>query len=156
VAAKKANGRPYTGTKDGAAKGKRKGTEKFVDLLEFFFKTKNLGTWVVRDMRGKPGQLSVHATGRASDNGHGNVKKLEELADGLAAHADLLGIEEIHNYSYGKFGRGWRCDRHAWKVYANEKESAGSIGGKWIHVELTPEMADDPKKVEEAFKQMFS
>ena len=60
--------RTYTGTKDGAAKGKRPGTELFQSLLCKRFDSKNLGTWVDRNMRGK-NLLSVHATGRAGNEG---------------------------------------------------------------------------------------
>lgn len=148
--------RPYTGTKDGAAKGKRPGTEWLVRAMRTRWGFSNLGTWVVRDMRGKPGQLSVHATARAADIGYMNNPKARakavEVAEWLATNAATLGIEEIHDYSYGKFGRGYRCDRDAWKVYKNETESAGSIGGKWLHVELSPHMADNAAALEEAWR----
>jgi hypothetical protein len=139
--------RPYTGTKDGASTGKRVGTEWFIKALKARWGFANLGTWVVRDMRGKPGQLSVHATARAIDAGYMNNPKARakavEVAEWLADNAAALGIEEIHDYAYGKFGRGYRCDRDAWKVYENVKQSAGSIGGKWLHIELNPQMAND-------------
>lgn len=142
--------RPYTGTKDGVAKRKRPGTERFQQLLCKHYGLKNLGTFVVRQMRNGNG-LSVHATARAGDSGGKTSKALEAIADELAAHADLLELEELHNYSYGKWGRGWRCDRHAWKVYRNRAESAGSPGGRWLHWELSPAMADDAHRVEAAF-----
>lgn len=148
--------RPYTGTKDGAAKGKRPGTEWLVRAMRTRWGFSNLGTWVVRDMRGKPGQLSVHATARAADIGYMNNKqaraKAVEVAEWLADNADALGVEEIHDYAYGKYGRGWRCDRAAWKIYPSEAESAGSIGGKWLHVELTPKMADNAAALEESWR----
>ena len=155
--------RKYTGNADGAANGKRPGTEKFVDICELLYKMKNLGTWVVRDMRGKPGQLSVHATGRAMDLGYDpkkmNRAAVESLCETFAANADLLGIEEIHDYSYkgptGVFGRGWRCSRNAWKVY-DAKDNAGTPGGKWIHLELEPKFADDPAKVKAAFDKLLA
>lgn len=142
--------RPYTGTKDGAATGKRAGTEWFVSAMRNRWNFSNLGTWVVRDMRGKPGQLSVHATGRAADIGYMNNAqaraKAVEVAEWLATVADDLGIEEIHDYAYGKYGRGWRCDRAKWKTYT-AKDNAGSIGGKWLHVELNPHMADNAQNL---------
>jgi hypothetical protein len=151
-------GRPYTGTKDGAAKAKRPGTEKLVDLCKRRWSFSNLGTWVVRDMRGKPGTLSVHATARAADIGYGTAKgmraKAIEAAEWFATHADALGIEEIHDYAYGKYGRGWRCDRHAWKIYANLAESAGTPGGTWLHVELSPAMADNAEAFEAAWRAL--
>jgi hypothetical protein len=155
--------RKYTGNSDGAAKGKRPGTEKFVDICEVLYKFKNLGTWVVRDMRGKPGQLSVHATGRAMDLGYDTKKwsrqQLESLCDTLVKYADDLGIEEIHDYSYkgptGVFGRGWRNSRNAWKVY-DAKDNAGTPGGKWLHIEIEPSFADDPKKVKAAWDKVLA
>jgi len=146
--------RPYTGTKDGAATGKRPGTEWLARALKARWGFNNLGTWVVRDMRGKPGQLSVHATGRALDAGYMNTvtarNKAVEVAEWLAANADVLGIEEIHDYAYGRYGRGWRCSRGKWKTYT-ATDNAGSIGGKWLHIELTPQMADNAKKLEAAW-----
>ena len=154
--------RPYTGTKDGAAKGKRAGTEKLVELCKKRWGFSNLGTWVVRDMRGKPGQLSVHATGRAADIGYGTSKegraKAVEAFNWFLANAAALGIEEIHDYAFSKFGRGYRCSRADKNggviVYQDLASSAGTPGGTWLHVELNPEMADDPAKFEAAWRAL--
>lgn len=149
--------RPYTGTKDGIAKAKRPGTEWLSRALRNRWGFTNLGTWVVRDMRGKPGQLSVHATGRALDAGYmNNVKarnKAAEVAEWLAHNADALGIEEIHDYAYGKYGRGWRCSRGKWKTYT-AANNAGSIGGHWLHIELTPKMADNATRLNEVWDSL--
>lgn len=146
--------RPYTGTTDGAATGKRPGTEWLLRALNRRWEFTNLGSWVVRDMRGKPGQLSVHATGRALDAGYMNNAaaraKAVEIAEWLAANAATLGIEAIHDYAYGKYGRGWRCDRAKWKRYT-KNDNAGSIGGHWLHIELSPAMADDVKALSNAW-----
>ena len=154
--------RVYLGNKDGAAKGKLAGTEAFMDHLEYLYKFSNLGTWVVREMRGKPGQLSVHATARALDAGY--TKKQRETAVSVCEfltkgkNPDLLGIQEVHDYAFtgpsGQWGRGWRCSRSAWKVY-DSKDNAGTPGGLWIHVELDPAMAKDSKKVAAAFKTVL-
>ena len=154
--------RPYTGTKDGAAKGKRAGTEKLVELCKKRWGFSNLGTWVVRDMRGKPGQLSVHATGRAADIGYGTSKEgranAVEAFNWFLANAAALGIEEIHDYAFSKFGRGYRCSRADKNggviVYQDLASSAGTPGGTWLHVELNPEMADDPAKFEAAWRAL--
>jgi hypothetical protein len=139
--------RPYTGTSDGPASGKRAGTEWLVRALSRRWGFNNLGTWVVRDMRGKPGILSTHATARAADVGYMNKPvaraKAAEVAEWLADNAATLGIEAVHDYAYGRYGRGWRCDRAKWKRYT-KRNNAGSIGGHWLHIELTPQMADDP------------
>jgi hypothetical protein len=152
--------RPYTGTKDGVHLGKRPGTEKLVDLCKRRWGFSNLGTWVVRDARGKPGQLSVHATGRAADIGYGTGKvardKAIEAFNWFLANATALGIEEIHDYAFGKFGRGYRCSRATKDggviVYQNLASSAGTPGGTWLHIELSPEMADDAAKFEAAWR----
>jgi hypothetical protein len=154
--------RPYTGTKDGAAKGKRPGTEKLVELCKKRWGFSNLGTWVVREMRGKPGQLSVHATGRAADIGYGTGKdaraKAIEAFNWFLQNAASLGIEEIHDYAFSKYGRGYRCSRADKDggviVYKDLASSAGTPGGTWLHVELSPEMADDPAKFEAAWRAL--
>jgi hypothetical protein len=113
-------------------------------------------------MRGKPGQLSVHSTGRAADIGYGTAKGARnnavELFNWLLQNATALGIEEIHDYAFGKFGRGYRCSRADKNggviVYKDLASSAGTPGGTWLHVELSPEMADDPAKFEAAWRAL--
>jgi len=151
--------RPYTGTKDGAAKGKRPGTELFQRLLCQRFRSTNLGTWVVRDVRGKPGILSVHATGRAGDTLPKSRKSALELIAFLEHYAELFEVEEIHDYLFDidgagpavGYGRGWRVGR-GWKVWT--KTDNGGPGGLWIHWEISPRMADDPKLVRAAWDRM--
>lgn len=69
---------------------------------------------------------------------------------------------EIHDYAFDAdkadkkvgYGRGWRCSRgegeKGVKIF-NEKDNAGSFGGKWFHIELAPEFAKDPAKVQAAW-----
>lgn len=150
--------RTYTGTKDGAAKAKRPGTELFQSLLCKRFDSKNLGTWVVRDMRGKPGQLSVHATARAGDTMPKSRKSALEIVAWLETHAELFEVEEIHDYLYDidgngpqvGYGRGWRVGR-GWKVWTARDN--GGPGGLWIHWEISPRMADDAAAVRAAWNQ---
>jgi hypothetical protein len=147
--------RKYTGTKDGAAKGKREGTELFQRLLCKRFDSKNLGTWVVRNMRGK-NALSVHATGRAGDTMPKSRKSALEIVAWLEKHADLFEVEEIHDYLFDidgngpavGYGRGWRVGR-GWKVWTAKDN--GGPGGLWIHWEISGKMADDPKAVRAAW-----
>jgi hypothetical protein len=66
-------------------------------------------------------------------------------------------LEEGHDYAFdadktdGKlgWGRGYRCSRgegeKGVKIYDSES-NAGSQGGKWLHFELSPAMADNPNK----------
>jgi len=160
-------GRPYTGW-DGDARGKRAGTEKFVQLICFLSGNKlwNNGTWTVRPMNNPNAKArpSVHGTGRAVDlswrfqrerGRGGSYADAQRMMDFLVQHADLFRIEEIHDYYPGPFGRGWRCDRESWKVY--DRQTIGSApGGDWIHVEISPDFADDPGYYDNVVKQLFS
>jgi hypothetical protein len=143
--------RGYTGTSDGAAPGRRAGTEKLKELLRKRYGLGCLGTWVVRDKRGKPGDLSVHATGRALDMYYEKRETGRYVMEWLVRHADQLGVEFIGDYQYGNHGRGWRCDRGAWQVYA--KPTLGP-GGQWFHLEIAPKMADDPVTLERVFRAL--
>jgi hypothetical protein len=147
-------GRPYTGATD-PAKAARPGTIRFQDYMTFLFQMRNLGIYANRPVRGGSG-LSVHATGRACDLGGGD-RQIVAAIRFLEAHADELQIEEIHDYGNrykpGKFGAGWRCDRHDWKVY--DKPTIGSPGAAWVHYEISPDMADHPDAVDAAFKRIF-
>jgi len=152
-------GRKYTGW-DGNSAGKRAGLEKFVQLTVKHFNNGvwNNGTWSVRNMNtpGAP-KPSVHGTGRAADlswrankgKGFGNYQTACQVVDFWVANAELFLIEEIHDYHLAPFGRGWRCDRSAWKVYT--KNTIGSPGGDWFHVEIAPTHADNPAYYEQAF-----
>ena len=157
--------RPYTGW-DGNAPGKRAGMEEFVKLTNKHFGggVWNNGTWGARNMN-RPGRAkpSVHGTGRAADmswrkipgnrraaNGFGNYKKALQVVDFWLANADLFLIEELHDYYPSPFGRGWRCNRAAWKTY--KKQTIGNTpGGDWFHVEIAPAHADDADYYRQAF-----
>ena len=137
----------YTGTSDGVATGKRPGTERFVILCDKRWQFKNLGTWVVRDIKGKPGTLSVHATARALDTSYGTNKAAgKEAILCFVQHAAALGLEEVHDYSgitkkgCETWGRGWRIGR-GWKDWSAD-DNGGSQKATWIHVELAPKYAD--------------
>lgn len=156
--------RPYTGTKDGIAKGKRAGTEQWVKEIGQLSGGAlwNNGTWGVRDVRGQDGVLSVHATGRAMDlsyrktitkgvrNGRQETMKVLRL---IVPNAELLGIECILDYYPQPWGRGWRCDRNAWQRYTR-KTISGAPGGDWLHVEISPAYADNPELVTQAFQKL--
>jgi hypothetical protein len=137
----------YTGTSDGVATAKRPGTERFVVLCNKRWGFKNLGTWVVRDIKGKPGTMSVHSTARALDTSFGADKASGKQAIlWFVQHAAALGLEEVHDYSgitkkgCEKWGRGWRIGR-GWKDWT-ESDNGGSQKATWIHVELAPKYAD--------------
>lgn len=124
--------KPYTPSKV-AAKAKRTGTETFSRLARRRWPFSNLGTWVVRDMRDKPGVMSQHAAALALDLGYTDRKVALEACDWFTAWADELGVALVNDYSWGQYGRTWICDRAAWKVHT--KPTIGSRGS-WLHVEL--------------------
>lgn len=146
--------RKYTGY-DKDASGKRAGTQRFIDWVLFLNtgKIKSLGSFVLRNARGKDSR-SVHATGRAVDFGFDNYEDGVALADFLVRHNDLLGVEIIVDYWPKPHGRAWRCDRQEWKTYT-KPTVAGAPGGKWIHVELSPAVADIAKWFDAVFEHLL-
>ena len=158
--------RPYTGW-NGDAKGRRAGTEKLIQLI-VAHTGKNLwnnGSWAgLRDKRGKAGNPSVHNTGRAFDlswrnmgehKGSGRYEHAVAVMDLLVENADALGIEAVFDYYPAPFGRGWKCDRDAWKVY-DSRAFHGAPGGDWIHVEISEAVADDPARMERVWNEIVS
>lgn len=105
----------------------------------------NFGIYANRPMNNPAakGALSVHATGFAVDLGYTATRdgrrRAVEAWKWLIEHSEALRIAEIHDYRYGKFGRGYRCSRGEGeagvRVYQSAKESAGR-GGNWLHVEI--------------------
>jgi hypothetical protein len=164
--------RKYTGNSDGVSKnGARAGTQKLVELCGRRWKFTNMGIFSNRSMnnpkavKGDPKWLSVHATGRACDIGYSKREDAVEAWNWFLEHTEALGIEEIHDYAYDAnvkdkalgWGRGYRCSRgegqKGVKIY-DSKDNAGSQGGKWLHIELSPAMADDAVKFEAAWRAL--
>ena len=156
--------RSYTGTKDGAATGKRAGLEEFVKEMTAWSDGAlwNNGTWVVRNMRGKD-SLSVHATGRAVDLSYRKVNKLgkvngrehaEKAMDFLITNWRYLHIEAILDYFPGPLGhgRGWNCEREAWLDY--KTKTISGVPGDWIHVEIGPKFADNAEEYKTRFANL--
>lgn len=153
--------RPYTGNKDGLAKGATAGLLALVDEISKHSAGAlwNNGTFVNRPMRGKT-SLSVHATGRAADvswrklsadKGKKNGREYAEtMMKFLVQHADALGLEMLIDYFPKPYGKAWRCDRNAWQVYESEVVH-GAPNGDWFHVEVSPEMAKKPDSIREVF-----
>lgn len=155
--------RKYTGTSDGASAGKRAGLERFVRQINKWSDGAlwNNGTWMVRPKMGKT-SLSVHATGRAVDLSYrklgtkGKVdgrKHAERALEMLIANQEELGLECILDYQFSPWGRGWRCDRQAWINYT-KRTITGAPTGDWLHVELSPEVADSPRRVKAVFDKL--
>ena len=141
--------RPYTGTSDGIAKGKRPGLEAFVDAIEAVSGFWQNGTYQVRHIRGAPNRVSVHSTGRAADISRRNYRgrsgesrdNMIALCDWLVSQADAIGLEYLADYEHKPAGRGWKCTREAWREYGRGVIRYGG-SGDWIHIELSPERAD--------------
>jgi len=148
--------RPYTGF-NGNSRGALPGTVALRDLILFLNagKLTHLGTYVKRDARGKPGQPSVHSTGRAVDIGYTNRTDIEPVIDWLVTHADLLGVEMVADYFPAPFGRAWRCDRATWKIY-DRRTIHGAPGGRWIHIEISPTLANDAAAMSAALEKALS
>ena len=156
--------RKYTGSSDGAATRIRAGTKTFIDCVLLLSDRAlwNNGDHVVRNMRGKT-SLSVHSTGRAVDLSYRHMggkgkpdgrKHATEWCKIFVQNADLLGIEMVIDYYPTPHGRAWRCDRARWQKYTTPTVS-GAPGGDWLHLEISPTMADNPQAVHAAFKQIF-
>ena len=158
------NARDYIGNSDGPAKGPRPGTDEFIRQLvrvsngAFW----NNGSYGRRDMKGKPGTLSVHATGRAIDasfmstekNPKANRQGARAVINKILEHANEFGIQAVYDYFPIPFGAGWRCDRQTWEKYT-VKTISGAPRGTWYHVELDPRMADNPEAVKAVFTKVF-
>lgn len=143
--------RPYTGTKDAVHARKREGTVAVYEWLRFLFGLRPLGVFSNRDVRGRDGKKSVHATFRAMDLG-GTHEQLKKAIDFVYLNRDRLGIEAIHDYA-GNYvpnpkghGAAYYCDRDnggllaGWKVYS--RPTLGSPNATWMHVEVSPATAD--------------
>lgn len=157
--------RPYTGF-DGVAKGITGG------LAQWIIEARrssggvvfSLGAYGVRDMRGKPGKTSVHATGRAVDLGFSRKAGYNEGNYGrdkfvpwlrrVVDHAEQLGVEAILDYWPEPHGRGWFCDRVAWQRY-ERPTIGGAPRGQWVHVEISPGYARNARLVREGFRIAF-
>ena len=134
------------------------------------------GTFVQRDIRGKPGQISNHARGVAMDLSfrfmestgkgvtNGRTKAITFLQQALD-NWELLGIQTIIDYWPKPHGRGWRCDRvgtampkphahEAWRKY-DIKTVTGAPGGDWLHIEITRTLAENESLVQQAFAKAF-
>lgn len=151
---------PYTGNSD-PSEGPRPGTVKLAEIMGNRWGFRNLGIWANRPMRGST-RLSVHATGRAVDLGFDPKRAalVGQVCLWLEANHLALGIEEIHDYSgtskpgTERWGRGFRCNRDGrpgWLDWT-ETNNGGTPGGKWIHLELSPGMADNPRDLVKAWK----
>jgi hypothetical protein len=152
------------GNSDGPAAGPRAGMNEFIKQIIHHSDGAlwNNGAYGRRDMRGKPGSLSVHSTGRAVDMSYrgsaqrpkANRKNALAFINKLVANANVLGIEIVMDYFPTPHGRAWRCDRQEWKKYT-KPTIGGAPGGDWFHIEITPQAADSVIFVKAAFLKVF-
>ena len=170
---------PYKVPTYPVATDKLAGTERWADLATKYSNGAlwNNGTFVNRDIRGKPGQLSNHARGVAIDlsyrflpnskKGGSDGRRLSlQFMNKCLANYDTLGIQLVIDYYPDLFGRSWRCDRaidgphalpnhrEAWRT-PTAKTFTGAPGGDWWHVEIDSTLADDPAAVTAAFNKIF-
>ena len=156
--------RDYIGNADGPSAGPRAGMNEWIKqaIVASNGALWNNGSWGQRDMKGKPGSLSVHATGRAVDlsyrksERHPPAGRKEALIfiDKLVANANDLGLQCIFDYFTEQHGRAWRCDRYAWQKYTKPTIQSAP-GGDWFHIEITPQAADSVIWVKAAFLKVF-
>jgi len=117
--------------------------ERLIHLMGRRWGFTNLGIYANRPVRNPQakGALSTHATGWAVDCGYKKADrdKAEEAFTWLVQHSEALRLSELHDYAFGKYGRGYRCSRGAGakgvKLFTAD-DNAGSIGGLWLHAEL--------------------
>ena len=148
--------RPYTAAKAPVAKGPLPGTDEFIRQVvkRAGGSLWNNGSFVIRDIRTKPGQLSNHARGLAIDFSYRKMVD-KGLVDGrktalpfiykLLENADTLQVELVIDYFDN---RSWKCDRGTW---IKGKWS----GGDWFHVEISPAMANSESLVKQALANVF-
>ena len=140
--------RPYTITAQPVVKSPLTGTTKWATLACQHSNGSlwNNGTWVIRDVRNKPGTISNHARGLAMDLSYRWLaqKKLG-MQDGRKVslafivkcleNADYLGIQLVIDYA---LQRSWKCDRGTWQPLPSVEQS------DWYHIEIDPHIANDP------------
>lgn len=151
--------KPYVITKQPVVNSPLAGMAKWVELCCKHSNGSlwNNGIWVVRDMRGKPGVVSNHARGLATDVSYRwQAQKNKGVKDGrkqslayivkLLEHADTLGIQLVIDYA---LKRSWRSDRGTWQPLPSVDE------GDWYHIEIEPRLAHDPEATKQAFQAVF-
>ena len=117
----------------------------------------NNGTFVLRDVRGRPGVVSNHARGLAVDlsyrwQAQKNLGRKDGRKISLAfivkclENADTLGIQLVIDYA---LQRSWKCDRGTWQPLPTVHD------GDWYHVEVEPRLADDAHATKLAFDAVF-
>ena len=158
------NARPYIGNSDGPSPKARAGMNEWIKqaIAHSNGALWNNGSYMIRDMKGKVGSLSVHSTGRAVDlsfrkrpqNPNANRKNALAFLKIVIENANELGVQAVLDYWPKPHGRGWNCSRQKWLKYT-KPTIKGSPHGDWIHVEISPQAADSVIFVKAAFLKVF-
>ena len=85
------------------------------------------------------------------------------LPTGTVSGSSQVNADSITNFDTNVkdkvqgYGRGFRCSRGensaGVKIFTKD-DNAGSFGGQWLHLELSPEMAKDAAKFEAAWRSL--
>ena len=148
--------KPYTVLGAPIVKGPLPGTDEFIRQI---VKRAggclwNNGSWIIRDIRTRPGTISNHARGLAIDFSYRKMTdkgivngRATALAfvNKLLENADFLGVQLVIDYHEN---RSWRCDRATWI-------KGKWTGGDWLHVEISSAMANNENAVKQAFLTVF-
>ena len=117
----------------------------------------NNGSWMIRDIKNKPGTISNHAKGVAVDLSYrlvanqvgksiymGRQRSLPYIIK-LLENANTLGIQLVIDYA---LMRSWKCDRGTW-IKGNYQT------GDWYHIEIDPVMAHSEELAKQAWNKVF-
>lgn len=78
-----------------------------------------------------------------------------KVIDVLVRNAAQIGLELIIDYQPRPWGRSWKCDRGRWLAY-NHRVVNSAPGGDWFHIEISPDLAQNPKGMISALDKAFS
>ena len=148
--------KPYTVLGAPIVKGPLLGTDEFIRQVvkRASGSLWNNGSWIIRDIRTKPGIISNHARGLAIDFSYRKMTdkgivngRATALAfvNKLLENADTLGVQLVIDYHEN---RSWRSDRATWI-------KGKWTGGDWLHVEISSAMANNENAVKQAFTTVF-
>jgi hypothetical protein len=112
----------------------------------------NNGSWIIREIKGKPGKISNHAKGVAVDlsyryNSSTNAGRTKSMPyiNKLLQNADTLGIQLVIDYG---LNRSWKCDRGTWI-------RGKFASGDWYHIEVDPVICNSPELAKAAWDKVF-
>lgn len=107
------------------------GLQQLLAYLRGRWGGKKYGIWVVREIRGG-GSPSLHSWSMAVDWFYGTDRKAaDEVLDWAVQHADVLGIQGIHDYVNGQI---WRCTK-GWYAAQRTTPDFYKPTSTWLHIE---------------------